>query len=418
MHKRIYIKTRTLLICEVLKMTKNERRRLRCCLAGCIMLRVFMVLLVVFIGIFIAGGIVGAFSFIDTIMIDTGAWIIYCLICVIVEAIIFWMGIIMVYFTCNQLGLRWRVLGIVCGLIPIANIVMLTIITHIASKEYKYEKDRIKRDLARREEQICKTKYPILMVHGVFFRDFKNVNYWGRIPRELELNGATIFYGNQNSAATVRDSAKQLAETIKDVLEKTGSDKINVVAHSKGGLDTRAAIQLPGIAEHIASLTTINTPHRGCEFADYLLGKIPDSIQQNVAHAYNVAAAKLGDVNPDFIAAVTDLTHEKCSEFNKEVLDNPNIYYQSVGTKINSPLSGRFPLNFTNKFVEMFDGPNDGLVGVDSFPWGADYQFIEVQGSRGISHGDMIDLNRENIDAFDVREFYVQLVADLKKKGF
>ena len=29
----------------------------------------------------------------------------------------------------------------------------------------------------------------------------------------------------------------------------------------------------------------------------------------------------------------------------------------------------------------------------------------------------MIDLNRENIDGFDVREFYVQTVAQLKRKG-
>ena len=41
-----------------------------------------------------------------------------------------------------------------------------------------------------------------------------------------------------------------------------------------------------------------------------------------------------------------------------------------------------------------------------------------MNGKRGISHGDMIDLNRQNIEEFDVREFYVQLVADLKKRGF
>ena len=29
----------------------------------------------------------------------------------------------------------------------------------------------------------------------------------------------------------------------------------------------------------------------------------------------------------------------------------------------------------------------------------------------------MIDLNRENIEGFDVREFYVDLVYDLKKRG-
>lgn len=37
---------------------------------------------------------------------------------------------------------------------------------------------------------------------------------------------------------------------------------------------------------------------------------------------------------------------------------------------------------------------------------------------RGISHGDVIDLNRENIKGFDVREFYINLVSDLREKGF
>lgn len=37
---------------------------------------------------------------------------------------------------------------------------------------------------------------------------------------------------------------------------------------------------------------------------------------------------------------------------------------------------------------------------------------------RGVSHGDMIDLNRENIPDFDVREWYSQLVQKLKQNGF
>ena len=61
--------------------------------------------------------------------------------------------------------------------------------------------------------------------------------------------------------------------------------------------------------------------------------------------------------------------------------------------------------------MKYFDGPNDGLVGEESFRWGQNYQFLTVSGKRGISHGDMIDLNRENIKGFDVREFYVQVVA-------
>ena len=78
----------------------------------------------------------------------------------------------------------------------------------------------------------------------------------------------------------------------------------------------------------------------------------------------------------------------------------------------------RFPLNFSYRLVNSFDGNNDGLVGEKSFVWGEHFLMLTVRGKRGISHGDMIDLNRENFDGFDVREFYVQLIHDLKKKGF
>ena len=49
---------------------------------------------------------------------------------------------------------------------------------------------------------------------------------------------------------------------------------------------------------------------------------------------------------------------------------------------------------------------------------GSNFIYLKPQGRRGISHGDVIDLNRENIDTFDVREFYVDLVSDLKRRGF
>jgi triacylglycerol lipase len=94
------------------------------------------------------------------------------------------------------------------------------------------------------------------------------------------------------------------------------------------------------------------------------------------------------------------------------------VYYQSIGSKLNKAGSGRFPLNFSYHLVNAFDGANDGLVGENSFKWGEEYNFLTVKGKRGISHGDMIDLNRENFDGFDVREFYVQLVAKLKSMGF
>ena len=350
---------------------------------------------------------------------DNPVWfVIKILFFIAVESTMFWIGIVLVYINCKQLGIKWRVLGVVFGMVPIAHLILLGKIIRTADSEIKVESERIKLNAARAGAQICKTKYPILMVHGVFFRDFEHLNYWGRIPQELIDNGATIFYGEHNSASPVSTSGEELAKRIKDIKAQTGCEKVNVIAHSKGGLDMRYAISKCGAYEDVASLTTINTPHRGCEFADFLLEKIPVTQQVAVASAYNAGAARLGDINPDFIGAVTDLTHAACYKLNEEVLDREEVYYQSVGSIQVKPSAGRFPLNMSYHLVKAFDGRNDGLVGEKSFPWGSDFKMLIPRGKRGISHGDMIDLNRENIKNFDVREFYVQLVSNLKAKGF
>lgn len=350
--------------------------------------------------------------------ISTKTIVINTVLFAIGEIIIFWDGIIRVYCVSRQLGVKWRILGAVCGMIPIVNIVMLVKIIAVTSSEYRTERRLMKRDAERAREHVCRTKYPILLVHGVFFRDSEFFNYWGRVPEELEKNGAEIYYGNQQSASSVEKSAEELAEKIRDIVEKSGCEKVNIIAHSKGGLDSRYALSVLGADKYTASLTTVNTPHKGCMFAEYLLNKVPDSVRGSIANKYNAALKKLGDTDPDFIAAVTDLTSTACSKLNEKCPDCPDVYYQSVGSRARKASNGQFPLNLSYSFVKLFDGENDGLVSVDSMQWGRDFTFIEPKGSRGVTHGDVIDLNRENISGFDVREFYVGLVSELKKKGF
>lgn len=392
-----------------------ETRRLKNCAAGCELLVLFLASTVLSIGFFFLGCFGGLP--VGTPAASPRLWLVNSLLAVVLEAAVFWNGIIRVYLTSEQLGIRIRVIGAVVGMIPVAHLIALGIIIKTVSREVSFENAKLQLNKSRSEEQICAVKYPILMVHGVFFRDFRYFNYWGRIPKELEANGAKVFYGNHQSAASVADSGREIADRILQVVEETGCEKVNIIGHSKGGLDARAALQLPGIAEHVASLTTINTPHRGCEFADYLLTKIPAKEQAAVAKAYNGALRRLGDHDPDFLGAVGNLTASFCREFNDRTPDMPDVYYQSIGSKLNKAGSGRFPLNFTYYLANYFDGPNDGLVSEKSFPWGEKYSFLTVTGKRGISHGDMIDLNRENIPEFDVREFFVQLAADLKKRG-
>lgn len=345
-------------------------------------------------------------------------WLSGILIAVAVEAAVFWNGMIRVYLTSVQLGLKHRILAALCGWIPLVNIWYLTKIIRIASDEVEFETEKWELDETRAESEICKTKYPLLLVHGVFFRDYRYINYWGRIPRELRRNGARIYYGCQQSAAAVEDSGKELAERIRAIIAETGCEKVNIIAHSKGGLDSRAAIAHQGMGPYVATLTTINTPHRGCIFAEYLLGKVPQAARRKIADTYNATLRRLGDEDPDFLAAVTDLTASACERRNAVTPDDPGVVYESVMSYCRRAGHGKFPLNMTHPIVRHFDGKNDGLVSVDSAKWGSRFTLLEPRGKRGISHGDVVDLNRENIPGFDVREFYVELVADLKRRGY
>ena len=349
-----------------------------------------------------------------------GCWWSYfwsILLCVCVEAAVFWNGMICIYLASTQLGIKHRVIGALCGMIPIVNLVVLNKMLRIVFAEVRFETKKEHLDASRAAQQICKTKYPILFVHGVFFRDSYFFNYWGRIPNALENNGAKIYYGNHPSAASIADCAEFLTKRIRQIVEETGCEKLNIIAHSKGGLDCRYAIANLGAAPYVASLTTINTPHRGCEFADFLLSKAPTSLKEQVANAYNTTLDKLGEKDADFLAAVNDLTASACIPRDQQMGVPEEIFCQSIGSKMDKASGGKFPLNYSYHLVKYFDGPNDGLVSEQSFAWGEQYKLLTPQTNRGISHGDMIDLNRENIDGFDVREFYVQLVSDLKDKG-
>lgn len=344
-------------------------------------------------------------------------WLSFCVFTV-ADLIIFWNGIIRVYLTSPIIGLKWRIIGIICGPIPIVHLFVLFKIIKLVRFDVDTERKRFARNLQRKTERVCATKYPILLIHGVFFRDIRYFNYWGRIPNELEQNGATIYYGNQQSALSVAESGREIADAIQKITDKSGYNKVNIIAHSKGGLDARYACTHLGMADKVASLTTINTPHKGCEFADWLLKKTSPKFINTIVSAYNSTLRRFGDKNPDFLAAVQDLTAENCKILNDTTPDIESIYYQSTSSKINKPLRNIFPLCFTNSFVKMFDGENDGLVSKKSAEWGEICINLKTNSPEGISHADMIDLSRHNRTDFDVCEFYVELVHALKNKGF
>ncbi len=303
--------------------------------------------------------------------------------------------------------------------IPGINSLALRSFYRTARSEYRFEQAKHELDNLRVESQICRTRYPILMVHGIFFRDWQYFNYWGRVPAELIRNGAAVYYGKQQSANLVSVSAGEIAEQIKSIIAETGAPKVNIIAHSKGGLDSRYAISKLGMDRYVATLTTINTPHFGCEWVDNVLAKAPQSLKDFCDRRYNRLFSRLGDRDPHFLLGVGELTKASCERFEREVPDSPSVRYHSVMSRMVTSRAAGFPLNmgyFLNKPYTKLG--NDGLVPVESALRGERTSMVPDTRKRGISHGDMIDLMRENIDGFDVREYYVQLVKELKEAGY
>lgn len=104
------------------------------------------------------------------------------LVSVTVLAVLFWNGIICVYVFSTQLRLEYRLKGVILGLVPVANLVMLYRIIKTVCAEIEFEKEKLDVNYERKSDRVCSTLYPLLFVHGVCFRDFAFPNYWGRIP--------------------------------------------------------------------------------------------------------------------------------------------------------------------------------------------------------------------------------------------
>lgn len=262
----------------------------------------------------------------------------------------------------------------------------------------------------------CQTRYPVLMVHGLGFRDWKHINYWGRIPGTLESRGAKVFYGHQDSWGTIEENAFCIRKSLLAALRETGAEKVNIIAHSKGGLDARYLISTLGMGKNVASLTTVSTPHHGSKTMD-MLYRFPGWMFRAAGWFVNLYFRILGDKSPDFAHASRQVTTGACRRFNEDNPDFPGVYYQSYAIAMKRP-SSDFLMVIPSFVTGLIEGENDGIVAVSSAAWGNFRGVVRPSGNRGISHPDIVDIRRHNIGDFDPREFYSGIVEDLKNRGF
>lgn len=353
---------------------------------------------------------------IQTLVIPNSIILTDIVIMVLITLILIVNGMLRILCTSKRLSILKRFIVACMVFIPILNIFVMLYVCHIALLEYDHHCYKVVNNAARVDSEVCKTKYPLVLVHGVGFRDLKYINYWGRIPKELIRNGATVYYGNQEAWGTVEYNAKDIKERVFQVMKETGAEKVNIIAHSKGGLDTRYMISKLDMGDYVASATMISSPHRGCKFVDTAC-HIPDKIYKSISKFFDKRYRFLGDKNPDFYTASRQFSTQHSKKFNEEVKDVENVYYQSYATAVKNIFSD-YVVSIPYILVKLTEGENDGLVAINSAKWGEFKGVLKTKNRRGISHGDIIDLRRSDYKGFDVIEKYVEIVSDLKNNGY
>jgi triacylglycerol lipase len=249
------------------------------------------------------------------------------------------------------------------------------------------------------------TRHPVVLVHGVlgFVRTMVGrvmpLTYFQGVTEALKDAGFAVTSVRLPACASVETRARALGEA----LDALGAERVNLVAHSMGGLDARWYVGRMGGERRVASLVTIGTPHRGTVAADWVVRRVGRALS---------AARVLQDLGID-TEGFADLTREASLERNALLESSPSVPTLSyAGAR--PWWATAAPLQFSFRIVQRSEGPNDGLVSTRSARWGEYRGTIEADHLAQTGwHWTMPGFPR-----FDHRAFYLDVARTLADRGF
>lgn len=116
---------------------------------------------------------------------------------------------------------------------------------------------------AAKKVPVASEKDPVVFVHGFTgsSTSFDNMKQW------LVSQGwpSNYLYAIQysNTTGSSIDNAYELQSFIKTVLRQTKASKVDIVAHSMGGLSTRYYVKYLEGAQKVDDVVTLGSPHHG-----------------------------------------------------------------------------------------------------------------------------------------------------------
>jgi pimeloyl-ACP methyl ester carboxylesterase len=115
---------------------------------------------------------------------------------------------------------------------------------------------------------------PVLLIHG-YASDASVWETWKQLLRNDNITFRAVTFAddpgttlvNEDKCGTAVDHASELNQIVEDFKSDTGSEKINIVAHSKGGLDARVYLANDLSNNDVENLIMIGTPNLGSPLA-------------------------------------------------------------------------------------------------------------------------------------------------------
>ena len=199
------------------------------------------------------------------------------------------------------------------------------------------------------EQQLQQTEakpYPVLLVHG-YAVDATIWKKWEDMLRKDGIQFFTVTFKNSDDkCGSAKQHAIELEKMVQEIKGQSGAQKINIVGHSKGGLDARVFLDNTDTKD-VANLIMIGTPNAGSP----------------VAETNDICAPAAYDLRPGANAT--------------EAAINPDTKYYTIA-------GDWMPLTHGNP---MIPGNDDGLVPVDSVE---SQQYFQRLGRSEHGHAELL----------------------------
>ena len=255
-------------------------------------------------------------------------------------------------------------------------------------------------------------RYPVLLCHGYgTIAGFITPSPLHKVCMYMRKHGVCAFAPNVVPYGRIEVRSAEWLKILGMILKETGSRKVNIVAYSMGGLDTRYMIHKHQLQDVVASLTTVSSPNSGSSLADFTLST-PGALRKQFMKFTDLVGNRVYPSIPsDARGALEQLTRSYISgTFSKHVKDAPGVRYFSFsaacGKGTEEPINSSLML--FNRLIYEKEGINDGFVSRESAIYGDHIRTTSLSHLEQIKVGLMREHKKEwNIFWDDVMDLLV-----------